>query len=191
MRQTLLIASLALWTMPATAESWTLSGAESALGFVTIKNGETAEAHSFSDLTGSVSADGAAEVTIPLTSVETLIDIRNERMREMLFNVAATPDAVITAQIDMDALADLSPGSRVMQELDVTLATNGTEASYFTDVVITRVGENAVAVSTAKPMIADARDLGYDGGVEALREVAGLDSISPAVPVSFDLMFTR
>ncbi len=189
MHRPALIAALIFAALPAAAADWTLSGDASALGFVTIKNGDTAEAHSFSGLSGSVTEDGAASVTVPLVSVETFIDIRNERMRDILF--AAAPSATITAQIDLDALADLEPGARRMQELEVTLSANGQEVDYFTDVAITRIAEGAVSVSTVRPMIADARDLGYDSGVEQLREIAGLDSISPAVPVSFDLMFTQ
>lgn len=185
------LAALSLAAPAAAGEAWSLDGASSSMGFVTIKNGDTAESHSFSDLSGSVADDGTVEVTIPLASVETLIDIRNERMREFLFNVAATPEAVVAATIDMDALSDLGMGERRAQEVEVTLKTNGTEADYYADVVVTRVGENAVAVSTSKPMIADARDLGYEGGVAKLQELAGLDAISPAVPVTFDLMFTR
>jgi hypothetical protein len=40
-------------------------------------------------------------------------------------------------------------------------------------------------------MIADTLDLGYEDGVAQLREIAGLDSISPAVSVTFDLVVTR
>jgi hypothetical protein len=121
--------------------------------------------------------------------VETFIDIRNERMRDILF--AALPEATVSATIDLAALDGMRPGERRVQELDVTVAANGEEADYLTDVAITRLSNDAVTVSTARPLIADVRDLGYDGGIEQLREIAGLDSISPAVPVSFDLMFTR
>lgn len=184
-----LAAALACLALPTAAADWTLSTDASTLGFVTIKNGDTAEAHSLSGLSGTVAEDGTAAVDIPLVNVETYIDIRNERMRDILF--AAVPTATVTAQIDLDSLADLAPGARRTQELEVTLAANGQEVDYFTDVTITRVADDMVAVSTARPLIADARDLGYEGGVEELREIAGLDSISPAVPVSFDLMFSR
>lgn len=184
-----LTAALLCLAVPANAANWTLSSEASTLGFVTIKNGDTAEAHNFSGLTGVVGEDGAATVTIPLVNVETFIDIRNERMRDILF--AAAPKATVTAQIDLDALADLAPGSRRMDELKVTLAANGQEVDYFADIAITRVAEDMVSVSTALPLITDARDLGYVEGVEELRNIAGLDSISPAVPVTFDLMFEQ
>ncbi|MEM7644406.1 MAG: YceI family protein [Pseudomonadota bacterium] len=189
MHRLILTAAFVCAALPAAAADWTLSSDASTLGFVTIKNGDTAEAHSLAGLTGTVAEDGAASITVPLVNVETYIDIRNERMRDILF--AAAPKATVSAQIDLDALADLAPGARRTQELELTLAANGEEIDYFTDVTITRVADDMVSVSTARPLITDARDLGYDSGVEQLREIAGLDSISPAVPVNFDLMFTR
>lgn len=190
MRRLLLAAALTGIALPAAAE-WSLKGDASTLGFVTIKNGDTAEAHSFSGLEGGVDEKGVAEISIPLSSVETFIDIRNERMRDILFRVADFPAATVTAEIPMADLADLADGERATSELDLTLAANGAEAYYFAEVAITRIGPDLVAVSTVRPMIADARDLGYEEGVAQLREIAGLDSISPAVPVTFDLLFTR
>jgi hypothetical protein len=44
-------------------------------------------------------------------------------------------------------------------------------------------------VSSVRPVIVNAGPLGLDEGVERLREAAGLPSISPAVPVTFQLTF--
>lgn len=190
MRPLALAAALMLTALPALAD-WTLDGDASTIGFVTIKNGGTAEAHRFSGLSGSVSAQGTAEVSIPLDSVETFIDIRTERMREILFRVADHPAATISAALDMEALGSRAPGDRLTQEIDITVSTNGAEAAYLGAVTVTRIDNGMVAVTTARPVIADARDLGYEDGVAQLRDIAGLDAISPAVPVTFDLVFTK
>lgn len=190
MRTLVLTTVLALTTMPALAD-WTLDGDKSTLGFVTTKNGSTSESHMFSGLSGSVSEAGAAKVSIPLASVETFIDIRNERMREFLFKVADFPAAVISAEIDMAAFDGMAAGDRTTQEIEIVVATNGTEADYFGDVSITKINDKMVAVSTARPFITDARDLGYEDGVAKLQELASLEAISPAVPVTFDLVFAK
>ncbi|WP_179380889.1 YceI family protein [Jannaschia marina] len=190
MRTLILTTSLALMTSPAFA-GWALDGDKSTMGFVTIKNGETSEAHSFSGLSGSVADDGTAEVSIPLASVETFIDIRNERMREFLFKVADFPAATVSAAIDMAAYEDLAIGDRTTTEIDVTVATNGTEADYFGDISVTRISDTMVEVATTRPFIADARDFDYEDGVAKLRELASLDSIAPSVPVTFNLIFTK
>ena len=63
---------------------WTLDADQASLQFVTVKATDILEVHHFGELAGSVSADGAAEVTITLDTVSTNIDIRDERMREHL-----------------------------------------------------------------------------------------------------------
>ncbi|CTQ48891.1 YceI family protein [Jannaschia donghaensis] len=190
MRAIALTTTLALVALPAFAD-WTLDGDRSTLGFVTTKNGDASEAHMFSGLSGTVTDDGGADVTIPLASVETFIDIRNERMRDILFRVADFPAATISAQIDMQLFGAMAAGDRMTQEIEITVAANGTEAEYFGDVSVTRISDTLVAVSTARPFIVNARDLGYEDGLAQLQEIASLDAISPAVPVTFDLIFAR
>ena len=57
------------------------------------------------------------------------------------------------------------------------------------DLLVTRVAADRVLVATTKPIIVNAGALSLTEGVEALREVAGLPSISQAVPVTFLLQF--
>ncbi len=64
---------------------WTLDNTDSRLSFVTVKAQNVAEVHSFTQLSGEVDSTGIATVTIQLASVDTLIEIRDERMREVLF----------------------------------------------------------------------------------------------------------
>ena len=82
------LAVAALLLSPATWADWTLDNAGSRLSFVSIKATNVAEVHTFDALSGSVGGDGHARVVIQLASVNTLIPIRDERMREMLFQTA-------------------------------------------------------------------------------------------------------
>ncbi|MCR9087015.1 MAG: YceI family protein [Rhodobacteraceae bacterium] len=171
--------------------AWTLDGDSSAVSYVTTKNTDTAEANLLTGLTGSVSDEGQAAVEVSLSSVETFIDIRNERMREILFRVADFPVATVTAALDMDALQALEPGATTEAEFEVSIAANGEETSYDTMAFVTRVGEDRVLVNSKAPIIVYVEDFGYSDGVAQLQEIAGLDSIQPAVPVSFNLSFSR
>ncbi|MEO0680830.1 MAG: YceI family protein [Pseudomonadota bacterium] len=182
---------LAAVAAPALAGGWAVDSAASAFAFVSVKNGEIAEAHSFGELTGEVHEDGAAEVRLGLGSVETGIEIRNARMREMLFQVADHPLAMIHADIDLAAYDAMAVGERRMEVREIAVAANGEQAFYMAHLAITRIGEDRVAVSSALPILVEASDFGYGAGLEALRAVAGLDSISPAVPVTFDLVLAR
>ena len=79
--------------------SWSVDPATSSLSYVTVKSGEIAEANR-SGLTGNVAADGTANVEIDLSTVNTVVDIRNERMRDIFFDLATHPTATITAKFD-------------------------------------------------------------------------------------------
>lgn len=173
------------------AVAWTLDGDKSAISYVTIKNAATAEPNLLTGLSGSVDDDGAARIDIALASVETYVDIRNERMREFLFRVSEHPVASLTARLDLDKLSMLDEGATTDTEFDVTIAANGTETDYPVIAAVTRVGANRVLVSARQPVIVYADDLGYDEGVAKLQEIAGLESIQLTVPVSFNLVFDR
>ena len=67
---------------------------------------------------------------------------------------------------------------------------HGDSNSYTAEVMVTRT-ESGVVASTLKPIIVTADAHGLVTGVEALREVAGLPSISRAVPVSFTVVFDQ
>lgn len=90
--------------------AWVLDGDRSQVSFITVKAGQVAEVHHFAELSGSVSADGGATVEIDLASVETNVDIRNERMRDILFQVAEFPQAEVSATLDPAVFAGLSVG---------------------------------------------------------------------------------
>ncbi|MEE4382953.1 MAG: YceI family protein [Pseudomonadales bacterium] len=169
---------------------WTLVPDDSAVTFVTVKNGAIAEAHYFRDFSGTVDAD-AARLVIELASVDTLIPIRDERMREMLFEIAEFPKATFEAPVGTALLDDLAPGETKSVEVAGTLSIHGVTRELEATLLLTRAGDDRVLVATTAPVIvsADALDLGE--GVERLREVAGLNSITPMVPVELVLSFAR
>ncbi len=171
--------------------SWTLDAEESHLAFVSVKAGQVAEAHSFPGLSGSVSDSGEASLSIDLASVDTLIDVRNERMRDMLFNVAEFPSATVTTSFDPSAFGALTVGETMVQPVTATLDLNGTNGEVASDLTVTRVGADKVRVATIAPIIISADSYGLGEGMEALREVANLDSITGQVPVTFSLTFVQ
>jgi polyisoprenoid-binding protein YceI len=182
------VGSMALVSFSAQAASWALDEGVSSVHFVTVKNAVIAETHEFLEVSGAVAADKAA-VTIALGSVETLIPIRNERMREMLFEVASYPEATLTAPVDQAALEALAPGESVEQRLSGALSLKGSTLPLEFSVRVSRQGPDAVRVESLGPVMVSAEQLGLATGVEALRAIAGLNSITPMVPVSFSLLF--
>ena len=169
---------------------WELDNNSSTLSFVTVKADHVGEVHTFDQLSGDINDDGSVQITIELASVNTLIDIRNERMQNMLFETNLFPQATISGEIDLDAVAAMDAGVSQAISVDFDLAIHGESSSYTADVLVTRT-ESGVLASTVKPIIVMAATHGLVSGVEALREVAGLPSISRAVPVSFNVVFEQ
>ena len=169
---------------------WELDNNSSTLSFVTVKADHVGEVHTFDQLSGDINDDGSVQITIELASVNTLIDIRNERMQNMLFETNLFPQATISGEIDLDAVAAMDAGVSQAISVDFDLAIHGEVSSYTADVLVTRT-ESGVLASTVKPIIVMADTHGLVSGVEALREVAGLPSISRAVPVSFNVVFEQ
>jgi polyisoprenoid-binding protein YceI len=179
-----------LFLASSAAAHWELDNNSSTLSFVTVKADHVGEVHTFDQLSGDINDDGSVQITIELASVNTLIDIRNERMQNMLFETNLFPQATISGEIDLDAVAEMDAGVSQVISVDFDLAIHGESSSYTADVLVTRT-ESGVLASTVKPIIVMADTHGLVSGVEALREVAGLPSISRAVPVSFNVVFEQ
>jgi polyisoprenoid-binding protein YceI len=183
----MLVSLAVLFLAPVAGASWTVDNDHSRLSFVSIKAGTVAEVHHFGELRGGVDDDGRFELVINLDSVETQIPIRNERMREMLFDTAAYPDAMLTAPIDLSAVQSLTVGDQTTITAEAQLALSGRTSTLTIQAVVARLSDDRLLVTSTQPLTLNADMLGLGEGVEALREVAGLPSISPAVPVSFRL----
>ena len=172
------------------AAGWSLNNEQSTLSFVSIKADHVAEVHTFDRLSGEINDAGDVVVTIDLTSVSTLIPIRDERMQALLFDTARYPRATIAAAIDLPTLAAMSAGFSQTMQFNFSLRLHGAARSYSTEVKVTRLATGLMA-ATLKPVVVTAEDFGLQDGVEALREIAGLPSISRAVPVSFTVQFDQ
>ncbi len=186
----ILIVSALFATGPCIA-AWSLDNDASQVSFVSVKAGDAGEVHRFTEISGELLADGNASVTIQLASVDTLIPLRDERMREMLFQTNLFPTATLSTNIDMDALAALAPGDSMDMTANLTLDLHGQQISLAAEMIVARLGDHRLMVSSRKPLIVNAASVDLVKGIEALREIANLPSISKAVPVSFVLSFVE
>ena len=170
---------------------WTLSAAESGMTYITVKNNDIGEINTFREISGSVSSDGEAVFEVHLDSVDTNNETRDPRMREHMFKTADFPTATVNAQVDMAQFEKLPIGDSATVLLDTTIELAGTasEESYY--VLVTRLGTDKVSVTNKAPFVLDAELFGMSEGLETLRGLAGLDSISPVVPVTISLVFER
>lgn len=180
----LVLTALAL---PVWAGGWQLEADESRIAFTSIKKNTAGEVNHFEAMSGAVSEDGMAEIRIDLTSVESWVDIRNERIRTHLFR--DTAEAVLTAQLDMDELARLAPGESMIADVSANLDLAGTRSKYDAELYVLRVAEDRVLVVSNDMIMLGTEAAGVDEGVTMLRNLADLSSITRVAPVTLRLMF--
>ena len=169
---------------------WTIDNDHSRVAFVSTKAGNVAEVHRFGNLTGSLENDGAFTVNIALDSVDTGIEIRDERMRELLFQTGRYPRARLSAQLDMQQLEAIGAGEQGMVTVEAELNLHGQRANLTVEAAVAHLEDGSLLVTSSEPLVVTASQFELLAGIERLREIAGLPSISPAVPVTFRLTLT-
>ncbi len=179
-----------LFSLPAMAD-WQVDPEHSHIGFASVKNDLIAEIHSFTEVSGTVGLTGEAMIVISLASVETNIPIRNERMQAMLFEVDSHPDATITSSLPMEEFTAMNTGDSLRRSIGLSIDLHGTKLKKDVVVKVTRSGDETFEVTSLGPILVHASQFALADGVEALRKVAGLQSIDLMVPVTFDLRLVK
>lgn len=174
-----------------TAARWILDAATSNFHFVTVKNTNTAEAFTFTQLKGTVSTSGAAVLTIPLASISTGFDTRNTRMQTLLFESGYLPSLHFNTQLDLSALDALAVGAIQVQTLTGNLILHGVTKAISFDATIVKHSSTSISVSPRRPIVVNSADYDLNAGVEALRAAANLTLIGEKTPVYFKIFLTR
>ncbi|HEY9037189.1 MAG TPA: YceI family protein [Pseudomonadales bacterium] len=183
MRYMLLVVGLML-PMMAMAD-WVVDGDQSSVYYTSIKNNSVAENNRFKKVSGQVTLQGSLDIKIDLGSVDTAITIRDERVRALLFNVAKFPVARIQGEVNSQLLS----GHGYQQaELPFVLSMHGLEARYTAKVNVWHVNEKTLLVSSREAVLVNATDFNLQDGLDALKGLAGLQSIAPVVPVGFTVL---
>ena len=85
-----------------------------------------------------------------------------------------------------------SPTTQSYTELlGMTLELSGVTWEHEFYVLVTRLGIDKVMVNNKAPLILDSTDFGYTDGLAKLQGLAGLNDITPIVPVTVSLVFER
>ncbi|EMR13464.1 hypothetical protein MPL1_04882 [Methylophaga lonarensis MPL] len=186
-----LIALAFAGTLSATtlAADWQLDNSASRLNFVSIKAIHVAEVGQFRSFSGKISEAGELEIQFDLTSVDTKVELRDDRMREMLFKVDEFTTASLTAEVDTSIIDELAVGESITNNMTATLDLHGNQQNVAMEVLISKLSEQRILVNSAHPVLLDVTDFDLVKGVERLRDVVGLPNISHAVPVTFYMTF--
>ncbi len=171
----------------ALAQDWALDAESSHIAFGSVKKNTAGEVHTFETVSGTVTADGSATIEIDLASVQTYIDIRNERMVEHVFQ--NTPTATISAQIDMEAVSELAVGDSTVLDATGNVSLAGNELELDAELFVMRVSDGRVMVSTQNMIMLSTADMGLTAGIDKLMELASLPGITRVSPVTLRLIF--
>lgn len=172
------------------APGWVLNSDSSILRFQSVKNEVKVESSTFATYTGSIDETGLATLRIALDSVDTKVDLRNVRMRFLLFETFQFPEAAITMQIAPEILADLSEVRRKIVVLPYTINLHGITSEREVEVAITLMDDDTVVVASSTPISLLTDDFSLGDGVQKLEDAAKVD-ILPSSTVSFDFTFKR
>ncbi len=168
---------------------WQLDVDQSQLSYVSTKNKTIAENNTVKFQSGQIklrenSAQFDVDLILDLTTVDTQIPIRDERVKSHLFNVKDQPVAKITSIIPQHLPINESTTQ------SFTLSLNGQTKSYEIPVMIQKVNGNMI-VTSYEPVLIHAKDHGLNDGIDALLSIAKLQAISYEVPVDFKLVFHK
>lgn len=187
--QKILLASVLSLSASAWAASYQLNTEQSSIYFSSVKNDTLIEEHTFKDISGEMDNKGNAVLSIDLSSVDTHIDIRDERMRDLFFQVQDYPKATATVAVDKMLRKQLKPGFNEVKTLPVTLDFRGKQKTYQQALRISVLKDKSIQVTTVKPLYISVVDFSLSDGLKQLLDLAKLNTILSVVPVSVDLTF--
>lgn len=189
----LALATLVFGTQAQAAANWVSS--DNQIDFLSIKVTQTkksvTEASNFDTSNARLNANGDFLMTIDLGSVKTNIDLRDQRLRDWVFETSQFAQATITGKVDAAAIDKLAVGQRLKLSQPLKLDIHGQQIDIDAELNVHRVADDRIVVSTLTPVILDTRDMKMESGVARMVEVMGLLSIVDQVPVSFSGEFTR
>lgn len=175
---------------------WALDSQNSLLNYVSVKKDHVAELNQFiaqddsnPALSGSIDMDGNVKLAVNLNNISTGVDIRDSRVIDLLFETDLMPTAYFSTQIDEQLLSSMEIGQLVTQSITGEVSLHGVNQDITLDVLIVKLANGKINVSTLTPMIIDSKTFDMDYGIEALRVVANLSGIGESVPVYFNLTF--
>ncbi|MBT5384447.1 MAG: YceI family protein [Kordiimonadaceae bacterium] len=170
---------------------WILDAENSNISYGTVKNDMIGENNTFKTISGHLNNDGQIDIEIDLSSIDTLIEIRDGRMRDIVFKVSENATAKLSGEIDLKAYDNQEIGTSRIIETTVSLELVGQKLEHDVKLLVTRLAKNKVMVTPHGVMFIDADDYDLVDAIEILRNLAGLDSIASVISMGFYLTFIK
>lgn len=183
------VLSIFLLTTGVAHANWILDKENSGLSYGSIKKNSIGESNHFQNMEGRITDKGEITLLIDLASVETWIDIRNNRMKEFFFQTGVFPVATLRGQVDMGKFKGLKVGGQQSFDMVFDFDLHGQSQTVEAELIILRMSENTVVVMPGEIIFLDVKQFNLLSGLKKLQDLAKLPSISSSVPVIFHLTF--
>ncbi|MFB2587986.1 YceI family protein [Acinetobacter sp. c1-l78] len=145
----------------------------------------------FTAYSGHLDKQGNFNMQIDLSSADTDIAIRDQRIKEWLFETDKFAQARIQATLDPEVINKLDINQKITLEQPLSLNIRGKQVKLNSTLDVTRTSTHTISVVTTKPVELDITKFGMSDGLVRLKEVMGLSDISYIVPVNFQGDFKR
>lgn len=170
---------------------WTLDAGNSNISYGTVKNDMIGESNTFKTISGYLNNNGQINIDIDLASIDTLIEIRDGRMRDIVFKVSENTTAKLRGDINLKDHDNQEIGTSRVIETTFSLEFVGQKIDHDVKLLVTRLAENKVMVTPHGVMFIDADDYDLLDAIEILRNLAGLDTIASVISMGFYLTFVK
>lgn len=149
--------------------------------------GSVTELNTISGVSGEISADGKASIVLDLTTLETNIGIRNERVQSYVFGIDTfSPKATISAEIaNIDNIENAAK-----MTIPAMFSIAGQAKDIELHVIVVK-GKDTINVVSYMPTVIKGGDYKMAEGFAKLAELAGLGFIPMDIPVSFNVSFSK
>lgn len=180
-------------SVPTDIADWVLKDAE--IVFTSTKTdtmgNDIQEMGNFMQYSGVFAKHGLLKLEINLNSTVTDIAIRDQRIKEWLFETGQFETATITAQLDAEKINQLPLNSSIQLAQPITLDLHGMKADLTANLSITRTQPNVLSVTTTEPVLVNIESFGMTDGLKKLTDVMMLSKINSGIPITFKGNFHR
>ncbi len=164
--------------------TWKLNQDSSNISIITTKNNNVSEVFEFKNFSGSIDSNRNLKISIDLSSLETYIPIRNQRMQKHLFQTEIYPTADVHTQLAVDSLSN--GVHNVSFDVDLHGVSSIVQAEFM---VLEKHGNKVITLH--KPLLIKASDFALKKGITTLKNIAKLQSIDFTVPIHIVLVFEQ
>ena len=169
---------------------WTVDSTQSSVAFTMVKKGSVIELGRFETVSGTVNENGSAEFQIDMSSVNSGVDLRDVRMRFLLYEVQKYANATISMQINQGALDGIRDGEFRDIEQSLRVSFRDLEKIYPVKLRVYALDHDMVSVSALEPILVYADDFNLAAGFRKLEEAVEL-VIVPNTSINFNIILEQ